>query len=95
MVCKYYLQQVGLVSSGQRKTFELSVRMSGCIFLDFRRSSDSAVRESEGLLSREEDDVLKQIQAFFSTKGIPAGSSPDSQPPTAENAILVKSHLKR
>jgi hypothetical protein len=42
----------------------------------------------------EEDDVLKQIQAFFRTKWIRAGSSPDSQPPTTENAIFVKSHLK-
>jgi hypothetical protein len=44
-----------------------------------------------GLLPTEEDDVLKQIQAFFrvSTKGITAlaGSSPDSQPPSTENAF--------
>jgi hypothetical protein len=43
----------------------------------------------------EEYDVLKQIPAFFSAKWIPAGSSPDSQPPTTENAIFVKSHLKK
>jgi hypothetical protein len=55
--------------------------------------------ESEGLLPWElgEGDVLKQIQAFFSTKAIHAGSSPDSQPITTvtENAIFVKSHLKK
>jgi hypothetical protein len=38
---------------------------------------------------------VKQIQALFITKEIPAGSSPDSQPPTTENAIFVKSHLKK
>ena len=43
----------------------------------------------------EEDEVVKQIQALFSTKEIPEGSSPDSQPPTTENAIFVKSHVKK
>jgi hypothetical protein len=45
MVGKYYLQQVGLVLSGQRRKLNLSVRMSGCTLLDFRRLSDSAVRD--------------------------------------------------
>jgi hypothetical protein len=49
----------------------------------------------EGLLPSEEDDAVKQIQALFISKEIPAGSSPDSQPPTTENAIFVKSHLKK
>jgi hypothetical protein len=37
MVWKYHLQQVDLVSSGQRRKLYLSVRMSGCTFPDFRR----------------------------------------------------------
>ncbi len=45
MVGKYYLQQAGLVLSGQRRKLDLSVRMSGCTVLDFRRFSDSAVRD--------------------------------------------------
>ena len=45
MVVKYYLQQVGPVSSGQRRKLDLSVRMSGCTLLDFRRLSDYAVRD--------------------------------------------------
>ncbi len=42
---------------------------------------------SEGLFPRQEDDVLKQIQAFYS-------SYPDSHPPTIETAIFVKSRVK-
>ena len=45
IVDKNYPQQVGLVSSGQRRKLDLSVRMSGCTLLDFRRFSDSAVRD--------------------------------------------------
>ncbi len=45
MVRKYYLQQVGLVSSGQRRKLDLLVWISGCTFLNFRRISDSAVRD--------------------------------------------------
>ena len=45
MAWKYYLQQVDLVSSGQRRNLDLSVRMSGCTFPDFRRMNDSAVRD--------------------------------------------------
>ena len=45
MVWKYYLQQVDLVLSGQRRKLDLSVRMSGCTLLDFRRFSDSVVRD--------------------------------------------------
>jgi hypothetical protein len=45
MVLKYYLQHVGLVSSGQKRKLDLSVRMSDCTFLNFRRNSDSAVRD--------------------------------------------------
>ena len=45
IVGKYCLQQVGLVSSEQRRKLDLSVRMSGCTLLDFRRFSDSAVRD--------------------------------------------------
>ncbi len=37
---------------------------------------------------------LKQIQEFFSTRGLPSSSYPDSLPPTIETAIFVKSHLK-
>jgi hypothetical protein len=40
MVDRYYLQHVGLVSSGQRRKLYLLVPMSGCTFLDFRRMSD-------------------------------------------------------
>jgi hypothetical protein len=49
----------------------------------------------EGYLLCKEDDVMKQIRTFFRTKGIPAVSSPDSQPLTTENVIFVKSHLKK
>jgi hypothetical protein len=45
MVVKYYLQQVGPVSSGQRRKLDLSIRTSGCTLLDFHRLSDSAVRD--------------------------------------------------
>ena len=41
-----------------------------------------------------ENDVMRQIQAFFSMKGLPASSCPDSHPPTTETAIFVKSHVK-
>ncbi len=44
-VGKDYLQQVGLVSSGQRRKLDLWVCMSGCTFLDFCRLSDSALRD--------------------------------------------------
>ena len=37
-----------------------------------------------------ETDVMRQIQAFFSTKGLPVSSYSDSHPPTKETAILVK-----
>ncbi len=50
---------------------------------------------SEGLLATKEDDIMKQIQAFFCTKGISACSSPDSQPVTTETAIFVKSHARK
>ncbi len=80
MVGKYYPRHVGLVSSGQRRKLDLSVRMSGSssIFADW-----VILWWGIGLsrLTSEEDDVLKQIQAFFSTKEIYKGSSLDSQPP--------------
>jgi hypothetical protein len=47
------------------------------------------------LFPTQENDVLKQIQAFFSTTGLPTSSYPDSHPPTTETAIFVKSHLKK
>jgi hypothetical protein len=98
IVGKYCLQQVGLVSSGQRRKLDLSVRMSGCTLLDFCRFSDSAVRDC-CLVKRMMLWIwifnVKQIQAIFSTKEIPEGSSPDSQPPITENAIFVKSHVKK
>jgi hypothetical protein len=50
--------------------------------------------ESEGLFIVE-DDILKQILAFFSTKGISASFFPGSHPPTTESAIFIKSHLKK
>jgi hypothetical protein len=50
---------------------------------------------SEVLLPSDEEDVLNQIQALFSTEGVTASSSPDSQPLTTANAIFVKSHLKK
>ncbi len=50
---------------------------------------------TEGLFPTQENDVLKQIQAFFSTTGLPASSHPDSHPPTIDTAIFVKSHLKK
>ena len=40
-----------------------------------------------------ENDVLRQMQAFFCIKGLPASSCPDSHPPTTETAIFVKSHV--
>jgi hypothetical protein len=50
---------------------------------------------SEGLFPAPENDVLKQIQAFFSTRGLPASSYPESHPPTTERAFFVKSHMKK
>jgi hypothetical protein len=41
------------------------------------------------------NDVLRQIHTFFSTRGLPASSYPDSHPPTPETAIFVKSRLKK
>jgi hypothetical protein len=41
------------------------------------------------------NDVLRQIQAFSSKRGLPSSSYPDSHPPTTETAIFVKSHLKK
>ncbi len=51
LVDKKYLQHAGLVSSGQRRKIHLSVRMSGCTFLDFHRMIESAVRDGS-LLKR-------------------------------------------
>jgi hypothetical protein len=45
MAGKYYLQEVGPVSSGPRRKLDLSVHMSSCTLLDFRRLSDSVVRD--------------------------------------------------
>jgi hypothetical protein len=50
---------------------------------------------SEGLFPMQENDVLKQIQAFFSAHGILTSPYPDSHPPNTEKAILVKSHLRK
>ncbi len=50
---------------------------------------------SEGLFPTQENDVLKQIQEFFSTLGLPACPYPDSHPPNTKMAIFVKSHLKK
>jgi hypothetical protein len=46
---------------------------------------------------KQENDVLKQIQAFFSALGLPARASPypDSHPPNTKTAFLVKSHLRK
>ncbi len=57
--------------------------------------SCSASAASAPASPTQENDVLKQIQAFFSTTGLPASSYPDSDPPTIETAIFVKSHLKK
>jgi hypothetical protein len=47
------------------------------------------------MLSEEDDhDALKQFQELFSTNGVTAGSSPDSQPPTTESANFVNSPEK-
>ena len=43
----------------------------------------------------QENDVLKQMRAFFSTMELPITSFPDSHPPTTETAIFVKSHMKK
>jgi hypothetical protein len=47
------------------------------------------------LFPTQENDVLKQIQAFLLTRGLPTSSYPDSHPPTTKTAILAKIHLKR
>jgi hypothetical protein len=51
------------------------------------------------LFSTQENDVLRQIQAFFHTTGLPNSSYPDSHPTrlatTTETAIFVKSHFKK
>ncbi len=67
------------------------------VLLHFPQSSLKERICSEGFLptKKKEDDILKQIQAFFCTKEISASSSPDSQPLTTETAIFVKSHLKK
>jgi hypothetical protein len=92
MVVKYYLQEVGPVSKGQRRKLDLSVRMSGCTLLDFRRLSDSAVR----------DCCLRKRMMFCNRSkhsSAPNGSLQALvqilKPPTTENAIFVKSHLKK
>jgi hypothetical protein len=80
------------------RTEEKTRLVGSHVCLHFPRFSQIEWFCGEGLLPLEVHDVEKQIQTFFSTKGIPAGSSPDSQPPTtemSENAIFVKSHLKK
>jgi hypothetical protein len=47
------------------------------------------------LFPTQENDVLKLIQAFFSTTGLPTSYYPDSHPPTNETAIFVMIHLKK
>jgi hypothetical protein len=56
------------------------------VSLHFPRSSLNEQICSEGLLPSEDDDILKQIQAFFST----CQSRSDSQPLTTETAIIVE-----
>ncbi len=50
---------------------------------------------SEGLFPTQENEVLKQIEAFFSALGLPACPYPDSHPPNTKTAIFAKSHLKK
>jgi hypothetical protein len=64
------------------------------VWLHFPRFLPNEHFVSEGLFPSEEDDALKQIQAFFSTTRILSGPSPGSQPLTTEMAIFVKSRLK-
>ncbi len=89
MANKNYLQDVGLVSSGQRRKLHQSHVQS-----HFARFSQIEWIWSEGLLPTQKNDVLKQMRAFFSTMEPPITSFPDSHPPTTETAIFVKSHLK-
>ncbi len=42
----------------------------------------------------QDHNVLRQIHAFFSTRGLPASSYSDSLPPTTETAIFMNSHMK-
>jgi hypothetical protein len=51
-------------------------------FPQFSQKSDSVVRDRSDSFASKEDNVinLKQIQAFFSTKGIFAGCSSDLSP---------------
>jgi hypothetical protein len=65
------------------------------VLLHFSQSSLNERICSVGLLPTKEDYILKQIQAFFCTKGVSASSSPDSQPLTPQMAILVNSRLNK
>jgi hypothetical protein len=65
------------------------------VLLHFPRSYLDEPVCSERLLPSEEDDILNQTRAFFSTRWLSAISSSDSQPLTTETAIFVKSHLNR
>jgi hypothetical protein len=94
IVNKNYLQHVGLGSSEQRRKVDWYDRVSSCTFLDFHRMRLNERIWSEGLLPMNRIDVMKQVQAFLSIKGLPASSCPDSHPPTTETAIFVKSNVK-
>jgi hypothetical protein len=91
MINKNYLQHVGLVSSGQQR----KVRWKDCMSEPL--SSKQVNLHwfcNEDLFTNQENDVLKQILAFFSTKRLPTSSCSDFHPPTTEIAILVKIQLE-
>jgi hypothetical protein len=93
MVNKNYMQYVGLVSSAL-STEEKSRLIGSHVWLHFPWFSQNELIWSEGLLPTMENDVMRQIQAFFSKKGLPSSSCPDSHPLTTETVIFVKSHVK-
>ena len=82
MVGKYYLQQVVHVSSGQRRKLDMSVRMSGWTFLNFRRLSDSVTR-----------DFFLQKRMMFWNRSKHSSAQEGSQP--APLQILTHQPLRR
>jgi hypothetical protein len=90
MVNKANMQQVGLVVLQDSREKSIG-RIAQLVELSLIFAN--RVNLHKGLFPTQENDVLKQIQVFFCTPGLPACSYPDSHPPTTETAIFVESHF--
>ncbi len=77
------------------KTHEKSRSVKSRVLLHFPRFPLNKRIWRKGLLPSNENDVLKQIRAFISMRGLSTSACPDSHPPTTQKSIFVKSQVKK